>query len=107
MENSTSSPQAVQINVSQAHMLQQGAATTSAAPLQIFAQDASGTGKAFYIIDPSQVAGSLQMISNPDQRFEFSNGTASSSQNLNGNQPAQGTAVVVRICLCTININNS
>lgn len=94
MENSTSSPQqAVQINVTQPHMIQ-GATTT--APIQIFAQDASGSGKAFYIIDPSQVTNGLQMISNAEQRFEFNNASTSTGQTINGTpQPTQAATVVV------------
>lgn len=88
MENSTPSPQqTVQINASQAHMIQQGASTTT--PIQIFAQDGGGTGKAFYIIDPSQVTNGLQMISNADQRFEL-NGNAASTTATASPQPLSG-----------------
>lgn len=99
MENSTPSPQqTVQINASQAHMIQQGASTTT--PIQIFAQDGGGTGKAFYIIDPSQVTNGLQMISNADQRFEINGSVASttataSPQHLSGAQTAATQQTVV------------
>ncbi|XP_066914760.1 uncharacterized protein [Clytia hemisphaerica] len=78
MENSTATPQqAVQVNASQAHIIQQGGTTT--APIQIFAQDGGGAGKAFYIIDPSQVTNGLQMISNADQRFELNSGSTTTA----------------------------
>ena len=106
MENSTPSPQqTVQINASQAHMIQ-GATST---PIQIFAQDGGGTGKAFYIIDPSQVTNGLQMISNADQRFELNGSGANttvtaSPQTLSGTQPAQQTVVVSLLTIFTVKL---
>lgn len=106
MENSTPSPQqTVQINASQTHMIQQGASTTT--PIQIFAQDGGGTGKAFYIIDPSQVTNGLQMISNADQRFEINGSGASttataSPQPLSGAQPAAAAQQTVVVSVLSI-----
>ena len=97
MESSSPSPQqTVQINPSQAHMIQQGA--NGATPIQIFAQDGGGANKAFYIIDPSQVTNGLQMISNADQRFEISGSGANTSapvSAVSGTQSAQQQTVVV------------
>lgn len=102
MENSTATPQqAVQVNASQAHIIQQGGTTT--APIQIFAQDGGGAGKAFYIIDPSQVTNGLQMISNADQRFELNSGstttaspqTLTAAANAGAQQQANQATVVV------------
>lgn len=93
MESSSSNTQAVQITVTQPQMIQ---GTTSTGPIQIFAQDSSnpGTaGKAFYIIDPTQVAGGLQMISNPERGFDFAGSSA--TQNLTGSQQQQAQPTVV------------
>lgn len=88
MENSSSSTQAVQITVTQPQIIQGGSST---APIQIFAQESGntgGTGKAFYIIDPSQVAGGIQMISGQERGFETF-AASSTSQNIAGSQQQQ------------------
>ena len=79
----------VQITVTQPQQITLQGAATNAQNIQLFAQDVqdpNNPGKALYIIDPSQ-AGGLQLISNADQRFEFSG--SSGTQNLNRSTPAQ------------------
>ena len=99
MEAVVSSPN-VQITGTQPQQITlQGTSSmsTNGQNIQIFAQDVqdpNNPGKALYIIDPSQ-AGGLQMISNSDQRFEFS---GSNSSTLNRTTPpgqSQQSTVVI------------